>query len=83
MVFGIRPWAAIGLLLCAFATQAQVNVTTYHYDTFESGQNTAETILTPTNVNSTQFGKLFSSIVDGKVYARSMPILAWCTGRSA
>ena len=32
-----------------------------------TGQNTQETILTPANVNSTQFGKLFSVPVDGAV----------------
>ena len=56
-------------LFCIFsaALQAQVNVTTYHNDNARTGQNTQETILTPANVNSSQFGKLFSVTVDGWV----------------
>jgi hypothetical protein len=51
---------------------AAVNVTTYHFDTARSGQNTQETTLTTANVNSTQFGKLFSVNVDGDVYAQPL-----------
>jgi len=61
-------------LLCGIAasTRAQVNVTTYHNDISRTGQNTQETLLTPTNVNSSQFGKLFSVPVDGAVFAQPL-----------
>jgi len=61
-------------LFCIFsiALQAQVNVTTYHNDNARTAQNTQETILTPANVNSGQFGKLFSVSVDGWVYAQPL-----------
>src|SRR5262249_46614575 len=34
-------------------------------DTMRTGLNPSETVLTPSNVNSTQFGKLFSYNIDG------------------
>ena len=67
--------AAVAILGFAFLnclTQAQVSVTTYHYDNARTGQNTQETILTPANVNSSQFGKLFSVNVDGLLYAQPL-----------
>ncbi len=53
-------------------TLAQVAVTTYHNDGYRSGLNYQETILTPANVNSTSFGKLFTYPVDGQVYAQPL-----------
>ena len=48
------------------------NVTTYHNDNARSGQNLTETTLTPANVNSSSFGKLFVIAVDGKVDAQPL-----------
>jgi hypothetical protein len=59
------------LFSCAF-TSAQTGVFTYHNDIGRTGQNTSETILAPGNVNSRQFGKLFSHSVDGDVYAQPL-----------
>ena len=64
---------AAPLLCCAAGVlHAQVNVTTYHNDNSRTGQNVQEAILTPANVNSTQFGKLFSVAVDGYVFAQPL-----------
>jgi hypothetical protein len=49
-----------------------VNVTTYHNDNSRTGQNTAETALTTTNVTYTKFGRLFTVALDGQVYAQPL-----------
>jgi hypothetical protein len=49
-----------------------VNVTTYHYDNARDGANTDETTLTPSNVNSTDFGKVGILAVDGQIYAQPL-----------
>ena len=47
-------------------------VYTYHNDLARDGANTREYALTPANVNSSSFGKLFSCTVDGAVYAQPL-----------
>jgi hypothetical protein len=43
-------------------------VFTYHNDNLRTGQNLAETILSPANVNSNTFGKLFGYALDGLTF---------------
>jgi hypothetical protein len=48
------------------------DVLTYHYDISRQGVTSQETILTPSNVNSTSFGKTGFFSVDGKVDAQPL-----------
>jgi len=60
----LKTFFACGALAAA-VSWAQTPITTWHYDNVRSGANTTETVLTPANVNSTNFGKQFTQPVDG------------------
>jgi hypothetical protein len=48
------------------------SVLSYHNDAASVGQNLQETVLTPSNVKSSTFGKLFTASVQGQVYAQPL-----------
>jgi hypothetical protein len=62
----------LALTLVSLPAGAQVGVWTYHNDNQRTGQNTNETIMNLTNVNSASFGRLFTNMVDGCVYAQPL-----------
>jgi len=68
--------AAVAVSLAASPVFGQVSVLTWHNDNARTGQNLAETILTPSTVNSTNFGKKCSYAVDGQVYAQPLYVPA-------
>ncbi len=53
-------------------TLLSVNVLTFQDDNTRSGVNPNETILSPTNVTVGSFGKLYSTGLDGQVYAQPL-----------
>ena len=59
--------APLALTVKAAVTTHAPDVTTYHNDVARDGLNAQETILTPSNVNSAQFGKIGFDTVDGLV----------------
>src|SRR5271166_3483437 len=72
-VRGLRTAAAVlGSLLIATSLWGQVSVLTGRNDSFRDGLFPNETYLTTANVNSAQFGSLFSYTVDGFVSAQPL-----------
>jgi hypothetical protein len=64
--------APLALTLQAAPMTNAPDVTTYHYDVSRDGLNAQETILTQSNVNSAQFGKIGFDAVDSKVDAQPL-----------
>ena len=64
--------APLALTVQAAPAPSPPDVTTYHYNNARDGLNAQETILTQSNVNSTQFGKIGFDAVDGKVDAEPL-----------
>ena len=58
-------------------------IATFHTDNGRTGQNTNETILTTSNVNVSQFGKLFALPVDGQLYAQPLYVANVTIGGTA
>src|SRR5437660_5747807 len=72
---GIAAFAILAVLLSPLSCPdafAQVNVLTNKMDNSRSGLNPSETLLTPSNVSSSQFGKLYAVNVDGYVSAQPL-----------
>ena len=59
----------LALLCSSLSATAQVNLYVRGYNNSRTGANLQEQILTPANVNPTNFGKLFTVPTDGQIYA--------------
>jgi len=59
-------------LLAALVAAASGDVLTQHNDNARTGATLNETILNTSNVNAAQFGKLYTRIVDGDIYAQPL-----------
>ena len=62
--------------LFAVVASSATDVVTYHNDIARTGQNLQEIILTTSNVNSSNFGKLFTFPVDGIIDAQPLYLSA-------
>ena len=59
-------------LTVAVTSSNASDVVTHHYDAMRSGTNMHETTLTPSNVNSTTFGKVAEFAVDGQIDGQTL-----------
>jgi hypothetical protein len=71
--------AGIASLLAVFflaygAAAAQTAVLMHHNDHYRTGWNSTETVLTPSNVNSSQFGLIASVAVDDQIDAQPLVV---------
>jgi len=75
---GVYTITATSAANSAEQARIQVGVTdlagvfTYHNDNARDGANTREYALTPANVNTKTFGKLFSCATDGAIYSQPL-----------
>ena len=65
-------WATPSGTFATPSAPPPVSMLTYHNDNTRAGANTNELLLTPANVNVSNFGRLFSYVVDGHVYAQPL-----------
>jgi hypothetical protein len=72
LVFATFLCATLVAALAATPAFAQTSVLTHHNDAARTGANVTETVLTTTNVNVSQFGKLFERAVDDEIYAQPL-----------
>ena len=59
-------------MMIGIQSVSHAQVLTAQYDNFRTGADLHETVLKPSNVNSRDFGKLFSRTVDGDVFAQPL-----------
>src|SRR5258708_4604395 len=75
-----RSWLMSLVVLALPTLPGAVDVLTQHNDIARTGANTSETILTPSNVNQSTFGKTFTYTVDGYVYAQPLFVSQYTFG---
>lgn len=72
IVRAARSAAILLSMVVSPALQAQVSILTGQNDNGRTAANLSESTLTTSNVNVSQFGKIFSRAVDGYIYAQPL-----------
>ncbi len=70
--FAARALCLIAIVFSVQSATAQTTILTQHNDIGRTGQNLNETILTPSNVTASQFGKLYAIQLDAQTYAQPL-----------
>src|SRR5262249_13921973 len=68
------PATTLRPLEIPLASSQRIRVTTFHYDLARTGWNARESILTPSNVTKSGFGRLWYTPVDEQVYASPLVV---------
>jgi hypothetical protein len=71
---GIVCLVSVLFLASTVTAGGQTAVKTYHNDNYRTGWNSSETVLTPANVNATQFGGLATVTLDDQVDAQPLVV---------
>jgi hypothetical protein len=72
MTFNLRNTFLLPIILVTYFAEGQVNVLTQHNDLNRTGWNNQETVLNVKNVNSLQFGRVFSRGVDDQIWGQPL-----------
>lgn len=78
----LGPLLCFTVVLVGAAWPRHIAVVTYHNDVERTGQNISETRLTPDDVRSGRFRKLFTDPVDGAIYTQPLYIPALRVGKA-
>lgn len=79
----LKQGLGLVILVSSLSVFAQVSVTTFHNDGKRTGGNTAETVLTTANVNTSSFGKLFNLAVDDEIFGQPLYVVGGVAGKDA
>ena len=69
-----RKFAAVTLETLEPRRLLSADVVSYHQDAASTGQDLTETLLNTSNVNASDFGRIFDTTLDGQIYAQPLTV---------